>query len=104
MYLGRCLQTSESVAKYKLNKLTVNLCNVSAMCMACVLSDFMKIKSMADNPNKKAADAKRISQQPHEQAYQKRKRKEQDEGGRSSSGDGRSSSRGGRKSSADRGK
>ena len=28
---------------------------------------------MADNPNKKGADAKRVSQQPHEQAYQKRK-------------------------------
>jgi hypothetical protein len=28
-----------------------------------------------DNPNKKKADAKRISQQPHEQAYQKRKKK-----------------------------
>ena len=28
---------------------------------------------MADNPNKKKADGKRISQQPHEQAYQKRK-------------------------------
>jgi hypothetical protein len=29
---------------------------------------------MADDPKKKGADAKRISQQPHEQAYQKRKR------------------------------
>ncbi len=28
---------------------------------------------MADNPNKKKADGERISQQPHEQAYQKRK-------------------------------
>jgi hypothetical protein len=28
-----------------------------------------------DNPNKKKADAKRISQQPHEQAYQARKKK-----------------------------
>ena len=28
-----------------------------------------------DNPNKKKADAKRISQQPHEQAYQTRKKK-----------------------------
>jgi hypothetical protein len=28
---------------------------------------------MADNPNKKKADGKRISQQPHEQAYQRRK-------------------------------
>jgi hypothetical protein len=31
---------------------------------------------MADNPNKKKADAKKISQQPHEQAYQARKKKE----------------------------
>jgi hypothetical protein len=30
---------------------------------------------MADNPNKKKADGKRISQQPHEQAYQERKAK-----------------------------
>jgi hypothetical protein len=29
--------------------------------------------NMADNPNKKKADGKRVSQQPHEQAYQKRK-------------------------------
>jgi hypothetical protein len=29
---------------------------------------------MMDNPNKKKADAKRISQQPHEQAYQRRKK------------------------------
>ena len=28
-----------------------------------------------DNPNKKKADAKRISQQPHELAYQARKKK-----------------------------
>ena len=28
---------------------------------------------MADNPTKKKADAKRISQQPHEQAYQRKK-------------------------------
>ena len=28
-----------------------------------------------DNPNKKKADAKRISQQPHEQTYQTRKKK-----------------------------
>ena len=27
-----------------------------------------------DNPKKKKADGKRVSQQPHEQAYQKRKR------------------------------
>lgn len=32
-----------------------------------------KQKQMADNPTKKGADAKRVSQQPHEQAYQKRK-------------------------------
>jgi hypothetical protein len=32
-----------------------------------------KINHM-DNPNKKKADAKRVSQQPHEQAYQKRKK------------------------------
>ncbi len=31
---------------------------------------------MADNPNKKAADAKRVSQQPHEKAYQKSKAKQ----------------------------
>jgi len=30
---------------------------------------------MADNPKKKKADGKRISQQTHEQAYQKRKTK-----------------------------
>jgi hypothetical protein len=29
---------------------------------------------MADNPNKKKADSKRVSQQPWEQAYQKRKK------------------------------
>jgi hypothetical protein len=29
---------------------------------------------MADNPNKKKADGKRISQQPHEQAYQRKKK------------------------------
>lgn len=28
-----------------------------------------------DNPNKKKADGKRISQQPHEQAYQAMKKK-----------------------------
>ena len=28
-----------------------------------------------DNPNKKKADAKRVSQQPHEQAYQAKKKK-----------------------------
>ena len=30
---------------------------------------------MPDNPNKKKADSKRVSQQPHEEAYQARKRK-----------------------------
>ena len=30
---------------------------------------------MADNPNKKKADGKRISQQSHEQAYQEKKGK-----------------------------
>ena len=28
---------------------------------------------MPDNPQKKGRDGKRVSQQPHEQAYQKRK-------------------------------
>ena len=28
---------------------------------------------MADNPTKKKADGKRISQQPHEKAYQRKK-------------------------------
>jgi len=28
---------------------------------------------MGDNPKKKKADGKRVSRQPHEQAYQKRK-------------------------------
>ena len=56
---------------------------------------------MADNPNKKGADAKRISQQPHEQAYQRRKRKEAGEGGSektssSRSGNSRSGSESGR--------
>jgi len=27
-----------------------------------------------DNPNKKKADGKRVSQQPHEQAYQRKKK------------------------------
>ena len=30
---------------------------------------------MPDDPNKKGQDRKRVSQQPHEQAYQKRKTK-----------------------------
>jgi hypothetical protein len=29
---------------------------------------------MADDPNKKREDAKRVSQQPHEQAYQRKKK------------------------------
>jgi hypothetical protein len=29
---------------------------------------------MADDPNKKKADSKRISKQPHEEAYQRRRR------------------------------
>jgi hypothetical protein len=37
---------------------------------------------MADNPNKKKADGKRISQQPHEQAYQKRKAKKSETAGK----------------------
>ena len=48
---------------------------------------------MADDPNKKGADAKRISQQPHEQAYQKRKAKESGTKEKTSTGRG-SSSRG----------
>jgi len=36
---------------------------------------FKRIVMATDNPNKKKADAKRISQQPHEQAYQSRKKK-----------------------------
>jgi hypothetical protein len=34
-----------------------------------------------DNPNKKKADGKRVSQQPHEQAYQKRKKAAAKKGG-----------------------
>ena len=30
---------------------------------------------MADNPNKKAKDANRVSQQPHEQTYQQQQEK-----------------------------
>lgn len=33
----------------------------------------LKTNIMADNPNKKGRDAKSVSKQPHEQAYQKRK-------------------------------
>jgi hypothetical protein len=33
----------------------------------------LKHTAMADNPNKKKADGKRVSKQTHEQAYQKRK-------------------------------
>ncbi len=38
-----------------------------------------------DNPNKKKADGKRISQQPHEQAYQKRKKAASKKTGKSKS-------------------
>jgi hypothetical protein len=41
--------------------------------MARPLERLKKNLEMADDPNKKGADAKRISKQPHEQAYQKRK-------------------------------
>ena len=51
----------------------------------------LKLLIMADNPNKKGADAKRISQQPHEQASQRRTRKEE-EGGSSKASSSRSSS------------
>ena len=48
---------------------------------------------MADDPNKRGgADRSRVSQQPHEQAYQKRKRKEEEGGSSRSSSSGRSSS------------
>jgi hypothetical protein len=37
---------------------------------------------MADDPNKKKADSKRVSKQPHEVAYQKKKQsKNKKEGG-----------------------
>ena len=42
--------------------------------MARRLKWFEKLYFMADDPNKKGADAKRISQQPHEQAYQRKKK------------------------------
>jgi hypothetical protein len=35
---------------------------------------FSNSLTMADNPNKKKADGKRISHQPHEQAYQRKKK------------------------------
>ena len=58
---------------------------------------------MADDPNKKGADAKRVSQQPHEQAYQKRKQKESGEGSEKKASSGRSgSSKSGGKSSSGR--
>jgi hypothetical protein len=34
---------------------------------------FANVSDMGDDPNKKKADAKRVSKQPHEVAYQKRK-------------------------------
>ena len=45
---------------------------------------------MGDNPNKKKADGKRVSQQPWEQQYQKRKGKEADKKNSSPKGKGRS--------------
>ena len=39
-----------------------------------------------DNPNKKKADAKRVSQQPHEQAYQKKKAASKKETGNTKKG------------------
>ena len=49
---------------------------------------------MPDDPNKKGRDRKFVSQQPHEQAYQKRKSKEKgetnDTNGKGSSGSKRS--------------
>ncbi len=38
---------------------------------------------MADNPNKKKEDGKRVSKQPHEVAYQERKEKESSKSGAS---------------------
>ena len=55
---------------------------------------------MADDPNKRGgADRRRVSQQPHEQAYQKRKGKEEGTASRSQSSEtentsGRSAKRG----------
>ena len=43
---------------------------------------------MPDNPKKKAADRSFVSQQPHEQAYQKRKAKKSGKGANSSKGKG----------------
>ena len=48
---------------------------------------------MADDPNKKGADAKRVSQQPHEQAYQRRKQKESGEGSEKKASSSRSGSK-----------
>ena len=49
--------------------------NVIQFIMAQYFQQLYKTLIMADNPNKKKADGKRVSQQPHEQAYQKRKAK-----------------------------
>ena len=49
-------------------------------------ADLENLSKMADDPNKKGADAKRISKQPHEQAYQKRKAAKARGGKESSSG------------------
>src|SRR5688500_18052139 len=71
--------------------------------MAHLLKQYTKLNTMADDPNKRgAADRRRVSQQPHEQAYQKRKRKEEEGNSSRSSSSGRGSSGGrssGRKSS-----
>lgn len=61
--------------------------------MAHLLRQYKKHKTMADDPNKRgAADRRRVSQQPHEQAYQKRKRKEEESRTSGNSSSGRSSS------------
>ncbi len=53
---------------------------------------------MADNPNKKGRDAKTVSQQPHEQAYQKRKAAGKTGTSKSKSGSSKSSGRSSSKS------
>ena len=44
--------------------------------MAQSFQELIKIYFMADDPKKKGADAKRVSQQPHEQTYQRKKKAE----------------------------
>ena len=46
---------------------------------------------MADDPRKKGADGKRVSQQPHEQEYQRRKQRTSTGSGRSESTESNSS-------------